>query len=485
MTAANRQVGGCTDPTPPDLARHCHLIVRGASIAGMMVGILVLVGWLLDIEFLTSIVPGYAPMKPNTALCFFLSGCSLWLLRNRGLDARRRLAARIFAALVAVVGALTLCEHWLGWNLGFDAFLFRHTLIATQVEHPGRFSQATAMGLFLLGSSLFFTGRKFSRYSEPSQWLALATIVIGAIGQFGYVFGAQSLYQFPAYATMALHTAVALTLLGVGTLLVRPDRGLMAVMTSEHCGGTLTRWILPLAVVVPLVFSWLQLQAHRVAFVGNEFGQAVLVMFDIIFFAALVWVGARFLNIADARRLVLERDVAERTAELVAEINERKQAEKEKLEGERKFRALFEAANDAIFILHDGLFVDCNAKGLDHFGSSRDQLVGQSPLLFMPSVQPDGCNSQEKLTETMKGVLAGEPYSGEWLIGARMVISSARKSMPAGLNWEGKCTSRRLPAILLRGKKPRNSSSGGRPSSRLRLIRRWTESSSLIMKEKR
>jgi two-component system sensor histidine kinase/response regulator len=415
MTAANQEVGGCTDSIQPDVARHCRLIALGTSIAGMVVGMVVFLGWLLHIEFLTSIVPGYASMKPSTAFSFLLSSCSLWLLHFRDLDAKRACAARIFAALVALVGALTLCEHWLGWDLGFDAFLFHNTLIATEVDHPGRFSQATAMGLFLLGSSLFFAGRRFHRYSEPSQWLALAATVVGALGQFGYIFGAQSLYQFPAYATMALHTAVTLTLLGVGTLLVRPDRGLMAVMTSEHSGGKLARRILPLAVALPLVFSWLQLQAHRVAFVGNEFGQAVLVMFDIIFFAALVWIGARFLNKADTRRLGLERGVAERTAELVAEINERKRSEKETLDGELKFRTLFEAANDAIFILQDGLFIDCNARGLDHFGSSRNQLIGQSPLHFMPSIQPDGRNSEEKLTETMQGVLAGEPYSGEWL----------------------------------------------------------------------
>jgi hypothetical protein len=112
MTAAHQQVGG-TDSIQPDVARHCHLIGRGTSIAGMVVGMVVLLGWLLHIEFLTSIVPGYAPMKPSTAFSFFLSSCSLWLLNIRYLGAKRTFAARIFAALVALVGALTLCEH--GW----------------------------------------------------------------------------------------------------------------------------------------------------------------------------------------------------------------------------------------------------------------------------------------------------------------------------------------------------------------------------------
>ncbi len=37
-------------------------------------------------------------------------------------------------------------------------------------------------------------------------------------------------------------------------------------------------------------------------------------------------------------------------------------------EGERKFRTLFDAAHDSIYMLHNGIFVDCNAKGLYMYG---------------------------------------------------------------------------------------------------------------------
>ena len=111
----------------------------------------------------------------------------------------------------------------------------------------------------------------------------------------------------------------------------------------------------------------------------------------------------------------LEQRVGERTAELVAEIGQRKKAQEALTNSERKFRTLFEAATDAIFLLHNGLFVDCNARGADLFGVAMDQVIGRSPLHFMPPIQPDGRDSQEKLRETTELVLAGEPHSGEWV----------------------------------------------------------------------
>jgi PAS domain S-box-containing protein len=100
---------------------------------------------------------------------------------------------------------------------------------------------------------------------------------------------------------------------------------------------------------------------------------------------------------------------------LLQDITEQRRMEKALRESEAKFRALFDVANDAIYMLQNGVFVDCNAKGLELFGVTRDQLIGQSTAIFSPSIQPDGRDSQEKATELIERALAGEPQLFEWV----------------------------------------------------------------------
>jgi len=90
-------------------------------------------------------------------------------------------------------------------------------------------------------------------------------------------------------------------------------------------------------------------------------------------------------------------------------------AEQARQEGERKFRALFDAAHDAIYILHNGIFVDCNAKGQFMYGRTWDQIAGHTPDEFAPPNQPDGRNSREKAFEIVQKALAGEAQFFEWM----------------------------------------------------------------------
>ncbi len=83
-------------------------------------------------------------------------------------------------------------------------------------------------------------------------------------------------------------------------------------------------------------------------------------------------------------------------------------------ESEERYRILFNNANDAVFILKDFRFFDCNDVTLIIYGCNREQIIGCTPDVYSPPFQPDGRPSLEKSREKMEAALAGEPQRFEW-----------------------------------------------------------------------
>jgi len=82
---------------------------------------------------------------------------------------------------------------------------------------------------------------------------------------------------------------------------------------------------------------------------------------------------------------------------------------------EKKFRSIFESSNDAIMLLADGAFFDCNKATLKIFGcSNMDEFIGRHPGYWSPPTQPNGRDSIELANERIAEAIRDGRNFFEW-----------------------------------------------------------------------
>ncbi|HSE41488.1 MAG TPA: ATP-binding protein [Acidobacteriota bacterium] len=296
-----------------DLNKHfvsgARLFSQAASVFVILVGLLVLTGWIFDIAMFKSVY-GNITMKANAALCLILSGTSLLVLTTIK-NAMIRHLAQGLAALVATIGILTLSQHIIGWDLGIDKLLFAEETGARATASPGRMGPPASSCYTLLGISLilFFSHRK----TTLAQVCAAAVIAYSMLALTGYTYGAQELYGIARYTGIALHTVLSLFILGLGILASNIDRGITSVIARNDAGGAMARRLLLPAITVPFLLGFIRLlgQHHKLYDLG--FGTALFTVAIIIFFTLAIWRTAA--KVSQVERKRVETEVALRQSE--------------------------------------------------------------------------------------------------------------------------------------------------------------------------
>ena len=200
--------------------------------SALLVGVLVLAGWMFQLPALKSPLPGLVNMKANTALAFVLAGAALVLVAGVPVSPARARFGQSLAFLVTLIGGLTLGEYLIGWQLGIDELLFTDDPDAIATLIPGRMAPSTAGAFVLLGLALAGIGWEPRRGVRPAEWLALAAGMAGLASLAEYAVGQPLLYRFDEYTRMALHTAVVCVVLSVGVVLARPAQGVVGALRA-------------------------------------------------------------------------------------------------------------------------------------------------------------------------------------------------------------------------------------------------------------
>ncbi|MDO8672761.1 MAG: PAS domain S-box protein [Dehalococcoidia bacterium] len=274
----------------PRLVRLCRTLSIVFGALAVVVGIVVLLGWTLDLAVLKSILPDFVSMKANTALAFVLAGTALLLLQVETAGSWRRGLVFACAGAVALLGTLNLAEYLWGLDLGIDQLLFRDPQV-TPVP-PGRMAVTAALSFLLLGSALLISAKGGQRSLYLVHILSLTVNSLSYLALIGYAYDARALYDFGPYSAMALHTALTFAFLSLGVLFVGPDKGIMVVATSNSAGGRLIRQFLPLIVLVQILFGKLVLLFLAHDDTDDSFFMALVVTMNTLVSAGLVFPSA-------------------------------------------------------------------------------------------------------------------------------------------------------------------------------------------------
>ncbi|MDH3975837.1 MAG: ATP-binding protein, partial [Deltaproteobacteria bacterium] len=309
-------------------------------------GLTVLIGWYTGAVILIQVYPAFVPMQYNTALGFLLSGTAILALLHRYSP-----VAIACGSVVALIGILTLIEYLFNVNLLIDELMMKH-YVGVKTSHMGRMAPNTALSFTLAGFAVIIMGA-FSHYKRCALIVAILAALIlglGIIAFSGYLTGLESAYGWGRLTRMAVHTAFGFMVLGISF-------SMLAWMEEQEKEDSFPYWFpLPIAITV-LTFSISLWQALNHG-PGENFSKKMAHHFVLVFGTVLAFAIALTVNLAQKthrqRSAIkeahdeLEKRVRERTAELaeanknlLAEMEERKRAEKE-LEQKRRLAAMGE-----------------------------------------------------------------------------------------------------------------------------------------------
>jgi signal transduction histidine kinase len=290
-----------------------------AGLTAILVGCLVLTGWLFRFPGITSVHPVLGTMGAHAAFSFVFGGAALSLLGRESTASWRFRLGQACALIVILASLLNLGEFWFGWTLHLDQRLFQGSLGAA---FPGRMPTPSALAFLSLGLAMLLLNVETSR-GRPAELLSFAAVLIVLLALIAFGYGSISFVQSVTPRPLAFHTLLTFSALSFGILAARPHRGLMALAMSKNATGLMVRRLLPAAVGIPALVGWLIIEGERAKWYLAGLNLPFFASAIIVIFSALIWLTAGSLHRMDAQRQQAENQIRTLNAELEQRVIER------------------------------------------------------------------------------------------------------------------------------------------------------------------
>jgi PAS domain S-box-containing protein len=301
-----------TDLTTMTRSRWSRVFAKLVSTLLITTGACILVGWAFYYWLPDGYIHFLYSVKPNTAICYILSGMALWLYSEESTYSSN-LIAQICGGIIFTIAFMTLLEYFFSINLGIDQWLVNEPNEAlASFSPPGRMSPFSAINFVLIGFTLYFFDSKAVSFRVHQFFICFVLFFI-FFEFINYVYRINNVIDIVGMVVKNNQLIISLLpitlffLLGLSILLVRPDRGIVSILTSDNTGGLLARRLIPPAIILPVILGYAGLTGKWGNLYDTKYGIAVLVTGTIVFFIALLIYNAYVMNKVDAGRKLAEK----------------------------------------------------------------------------------------------------------------------------------------------------------------------------------
>ena len=317
----------------------------------IIIATFVLVGWQFDIEFFKHPLPNSKSMNPAAAVAFISASISFLFLAFANHSLWKRIIGYLFAVLLLLIGLLKFLSIISVLNFQIDTILFY-----SKVKED-RIVPIAAINFILTAIALLLLNFETRRKKMPAHYIVLITSLFGLLSLVGYLYNVKTSYGVLVYIPMAFHAAFCFLLFSIAILFANPDKGIMNELTSPFNGSIVARFLLPAAIIIPVVLGFLRLWAAWTAHIPLELGTALQILTNVMIFLLLSWFIIVTLN---------KRDKLKQEAESALK------------ESDEQMQTIFNAAPDAVIVIDEqGKIVKWNPKAESLFGWNEEEVLGK------------------------------------------------------------------------------------------------------------
>ena len=327
-----------------------HILASAAVLTGAMV----LLGWVGHIDLLKNPFPEEPPVAFSTALVMVLTGLAILL---KGLGKNPRLV--ISLSCVSLLMTAAIFSHYLLRTFDLDQFFHGSSLPRFG---PDRMAPSILFCFVTLNIGVLLDPR---RHLPVIQFLAFFSSILCASAFSARLFDVPVLMHVPTIIQMASTASLGGMFLAAALLLLRPNHGVIGLLSSSRMGGKFGRTYIIPAIVLPFLGGRIALNGVVSGLYDSRLGAALVVLASVSFLVSMLFRVAAWLNEADSER---DRAVEDMRTNI------------------ENTRLTVDATNDA-FIMVDyfGKIVDWNPAAEALLGYTRAEVMGKTfDFLMLP-----------------------------------------------------------------------------------------------------